>query len=133
MTTTDALKKYKKIAVIGFSNKPYRDSNRIAVYMQNAGYIVYGVNPGLGGKIIDGIKCYTKLSDITDTIEIINVFRNPDALPELINEIMNLPYKPEVIWTQLGVINQDAKKKANENGFEYIENKCIYVEHKLYI
>ncbi len=133
MDTTRALKKYKKIAVIGFSPKPYRDSNRIAVYMKNAGYIVYGVNPGHGGEIIDGIECFGKISDIKDNIEIVNIFRNPSALPELIDEIIELPYKPDVIWTQLGVVNKAAKDKAVQNGFEYIEDKCIYVEHKLYM
>ena len=132
METTEALK-LKKIAVIGFSKNPYRDSNRIAIYLKNAGYTVYGVNPGQAGNTIEGIECFGKISDIKDQVEIVNVFRNPDSLPALISEIEQLPYKPQVIWTQLGVINHEARERAEKDGFNYIENKCIYVEHKLYM
>ena len=133
MNTTDALKKFKKIAVIGFSPNPERASNSITKYLKKSGYTVYGVNPGHGGKTIEGIACYAKLSDIEDKIEIVNVFRNPSALPELIDEIIALSYKPAVIWTQIGVVNREAKDKALMHGYEYIEDKCIYVEHKLYM
>lgn len=131
MTTEDILNNYKKIAVIGFSDKLYRDSNRIAIYLKKHGYTVFGVNPKLAGKTIDGIVCYDSLTSIPDNVEIVNIFRNPDALPEIIDEIINLKYRPEVIWTQLEVINSQAREKAVSAGFEYVENKCIYVEHKL--
>jgi len=129
MTTTEILIKFNKIAVIGFADNPYRDSKKIAHYLTDNGYTVYGVNPKLDGKNIDGIQCYKSISDIPDQIQIVDVFRASDAVPELVRDVLKLDYKPEVIWTQFGVINEEAKSLAMENGFEYIENKCILVEH----
>jgi predicted CoA-binding protein len=131
MTTDEILNKYKKIAVLGFSQNPVRPSNHITIYLQKSGYTVYGVNPGLAGREIDGIKCYASLAEIPDEIEIVNVFRNARYLPEIIDEVLALPYKPNVIWTQLEVIDADSKERAIAAGIEYVEDKCIYVEHKL--
>ena len=129
MTPEEALKKHKKIAVIGYSDKGIRPSKKIAQYMAEHGYTVYGVNPRLQGECIGEIDCYTSIKDIPDEVEIVDVFRRSDAVHDLVKEVLELPYKPKVIWTQIGVFNEDAKKLAEENGIDYIENKCIYVEH----
>lgn len=131
MTTDEILNKYKKIAVLGFSQNPMRPSNHITIYLQKVGYTVYGVNPGLEGREVDGIKCCASLTEIPDEIEIVNVFRNSRYLPEIIDEVLALPYKPKVIWTQLDVVDADSKERAIAEGIEYVEDKCIYVEHKL--
>lgn len=131
MTTEEILNTYKKIAVLGFSANEQRPSNHITIYMQDRGYTVYGVNPGLAGSTVDGIKCFASLTEIKDEVEIVNVFRNSIYLPEILDEVLALPYKPKVIWTQLDVIDEDVKKKAIAAGIEYVENKCIYIEHKL--
>lgn len=131
METKEILEKYKNIAVVGFSDNPEKDSNRIAVYMKNNGYNVVGVNPKLDGKVVDGIKCYAYLREITEKIDIVNIFRLPIAVPGIVEETMKLEKRPEVIWTQLGIFHEEAKKKAEENGFIFVENKCLYIEHKL--
>ncbi|MDD5361491.1 MAG: CoA-binding protein [Ignavibacteria bacterium] len=131
MTTVEILNKYKTIAVVGFSDNPDRDSNAISLYMKEKGYNIIGVNPKLGGKTINGIICYSELKDIPGKVEIVNIFRKSEALPEIVNQVIALKNRPDVIWTQLGVIDSGAKKTAEDSGFEYIENKCIYVEHKL--
>lgn len=131
MGTKEILQKYKNIAVVGFSDNPERDSNKIAVYMKNNGYNVVGVNPKLDGRVVDGIKCYAYLSEITEKIDIVDIFRLPIAVPGIVEETMKLEKRPEVIWTQLGIIHDEARKKAEENGFIYVENKCLYIEHKL--
>lgn len=131
MTTDEILNKYKKIAVLGYSANPARPSNHITIYLQKSSYTVYGVNPGLAGREVDGIKCYASLTEVPDEVEIVNVFRNAMYLPEIVDEVLSLPYKPKVIWTQLEVIDADAKEKAVNAGIEYVENRCIYVEHKL--
>ena len=131
MGTKEILQKYKSIAVVGFSDNPERDSNKIAVYMKNNGYNVVGVNPKLDGRVVDGIKCYAYLSEITEKIDIVDIFRLPIAVPGIVEETMKLEKRPEVIWTQLGIIHDEARKKAEENGFIYVENKCLYIEHKL--
>lgn len=131
MTIEDILNNYKKIAVLGFSNNPARPSNHITIYLKKNGYTVYGVNPGLAGREIEGIPCYASLTEVPDEVEIVNIFRNAVYLPEIVDEVLSLSYKPKVIWTQLDVINKEAKDKAIKAGIEYVENKCIYVEHKL--
>jgi len=129
MTTKEILDKYRKVAVIGFSDNPSRDSHSIALYLKKYGYTVYGVNPKLGGKTIEGIKCFNTLADIPDEVEIIDIFRLPIAVPPIVQEAIKLNYKPAVIWTQFGIINEEARKLALENGFEYVEDRCILVEH----
>ena len=130
MDTKEILEKYKKIAVIGFSDNRERDSHRIAFYMHRKGYLIYGVNPKLGGKNIDGIECYNKLSEIPEEVDIVNIFRVSIAVLPIVQEVIKLNYKPKVIWTQLGIFNEEAKKLAQENGFEFIENKCLYIEQQ---
>ncbi|MBI5402628.1 MAG: CoA-binding protein [Ignavibacteriae bacterium] len=129
MTIKEILEKYRKVAVIGFSDNPSRDSHSIALYLKKYGFTVYGVNPKLGGKIVEGINCYKTLAEIPDEVEIIDIFRLPIAVLPIVREAMKLNYKPPVIWTQFGIINDDARKLALENGFEYVENRCILVEH----
>jgi uncharacterized protein len=129
MTTKEILEKYNKIAVIGFSDNPNRDSKKIAFYLLKNGYTVYGVNPKLDGKNIDGISCFKSLNDIPDEIEIIDIFRLSVAVLPIVQDVLKLNYRPKVIWTQFGIFNEEAKSLATENGFEYIENKCILVEH----
>ncbi|MCX6164621.1 MAG: CoA-binding protein [Ignavibacteriae bacterium] len=129
MNTKEILEKYRKIAIIGFSDNTGRDSHKVAFYMLNNGYKVFGVNPKLDGQNINGIQCYKTLNDIPEQIEIVNIFRLSIAVLPIVQEILKLNYKPKVIWTQFGIFNEEAKKLALENGFEYIENKCILVEH----
>ena len=129
MTPEEALRKYNKIAVIGYSDNDARPSKKIAIYMAENGYTVYGVNPRLTGDCVEGIDCYKSLKDIPDEVEIVDVFRRSDAVLDLVKEVLELPYKPKVIWTQIGVFSEEGKKLAEENGIDFIENKCIYVEH----
>lgn len=128
----DVLAKYKKIAVIGFSDNPLRDSYKIARYMHKQGYTVYGVNPRLDGKTVEGIKCYGILESIPDKIEIVGIFRRPDAVLGIVEDVLKMDYKPPVIWTQIGVVNDEARKLAEENGITYIDNRCLYIEHLNY-
>lgn len=130
MDLKSIFEKNKNIAVVGFSDKSYRDSFNIARYLKSKGFNVFGVNPRLKGMNIEGIQCYEKLEDIPEDIHIVNVFRNPEFLIDLVNEVSKLKKKPNVIWTQLEVINPEAKKIAEERDFIYIENKCIFVEHR---
>lgn len=129
MTTKEILEKYKKVAVVGFSDNPSRDSHGIAFYLKKYGYIVYGVNPKLGGQTVNGISCFKTIAEIPDEVDIIDIFRLPIAVLPIVQDVSKLNYKPPVIWTQIGIINDDARKLAVENGFEYVENRCILVEH----
>ncbi|MDR3610237.1 MAG: CoA-binding protein [Ignavibacteriaceae bacterium] len=124
-TICEIIKESKTIAVVGISNKPGRDSGRIAVFLKARGYNVIGVNPVQ--KDFDGIKIYKKLSDIEQDIDIVDVFRNSDSIPELIPDV--LIKKPKVLWLQLGIRNDDAVKPAEEMGIQVIQDKCIAIEY----
>jgi predicted CoA-binding protein len=130
MDTKEILKKYFKIAVVGFSDNDLRDSNKVSRYMFDEGYTVFGVNPKLDGQIINGIRCYGKLADLPEKADIINIFRKPGAVFDLVKEVLELDYTPKVIWTQLGIFNEKAKELALKKEMDYIENKCLYIEHK---
>jgi len=129
MTIKEILERYKTVAVVGFSEKPHRDSNKIALFLKSKGYKVLGVNPELNGQNISGIDCFDSLSNLKEKIDIVDVFRKSEFLPEIVNEVLKMKYKPAVFWAQLGISNSDAEKIALENNIEYIENKCILVEY----
>jgi predicted CoA-binding protein len=124
-TTCEILKEAKTIAVVGISNKPGRDSGRIALFLKDRGYNVIGVNPVQ--KDFEGIKIYQKLTDIEQDIDIVDVFRNSNSIPDLIPYV--LIKKPKVLWLQLGIRNDEAVKPAEEEGIQVIQDKCIAIEY----
>jgi predicted CoA-binding protein len=124
-TTCEILKEAKTIAVVGISNKPGRDSGRIALFLKNRGYNIIGVNPVQ--KDFEGIKIYQKLTDIEQDIDIVDVFRNSNSIPDLIPDV--LIKKPKVLWLQLGIRNDEAVKPAEEEGIQVIKDKCIAIEY----
>ncbi|HEX2960642.1 MAG TPA: CoA-binding protein [Ignavibacteriales bacterium] len=122
----DILKESKTIAVVGISNKPGRDSGRIAQYLQQEGYNVVGVNPIQ--KVFPGITVYPNLKDVPFKIDIVDVFRRSEAIAEIIPDVLEV--KPRVLWLQLGIRNDEAVAPAIEAGIETIQDKCILVEHR---
>ena len=124
-TTCEILKEAKTIAVVGISNKPGRDSGRIALFLKDRGYNVIGVNPVQ--KDFEGIKIFQKLTDIEQDIDIVDVFRNSNSIPGLIPDV--LIKKPKVLWLQLGIRNDEAVKPAEEEGIQVIQDKCIAIEY----
>ena len=118
--------------MIGCSSKPHRTSHKITGYLQNAGYRIIPVNPNESE--VHGEKSYSAMNDIPDdlNIDLINIFRNRRYTSEMIRNILEWAektgYKPPV-WTQPGVSSNASKDLALENGFRYIENRCIMVEH----
>ena len=115
----------KTIAVVGASNKPLRDSHRIMQYLKRVGYIVIPVNPTYAE--IDGEKCYPNLSSIGKPIDIVDVFRNPDAVDEIVVEAIAV--KAKIIWLQLGVVNAAAARKAEQAGLQVVTDHCIAIDH----
>lgn len=126
-TIKEILEKYKKVTVIGISANPERPSNWIAEYLIEHGYEVIGVNPG--NPKIEGIHVVRTLSEVPDPLEIVDVFRSPDAIPALIEELASR--KPKVLWLQPGAQNPEAEKKAKSYGMTVISGPCIYQEHHM--
>lgn len=125
----ELLVKAKVIAVVGYSDKPYRISYRIGQYLRNAGYKVYPVNPTISE--IDGLPCYSNLAAIPEPIDIVDVFRRSEYLAQIVDEAIAVGAK--AIWTQLGVVDEAAAQKADEAGLDVVMDRCIMVDHGLLI
>jgi predicted CoA-binding protein len=119
------LKNARTIAVVGLSDSPMRTSYGVSKYMQSQGYKIIPVNPQIAGSL--GEKAYASLSDVPETIDLVNVFRRPEHVPEVVDEAIQL--KLPAIWLQEGVIHEAAAKKARKAGIFVVMDKCIYKEH----
>ena len=123
-TIRDILTTAKTIAVVGASNKPYRDANRIADLLIRAGYAVFPVNPAYSET--NGVKCYPDLKSVPVPIDIVDVFRNPEAVDEVADEAIAV--KAKTLWLQLGVVNEPAARRAEAAGMQVIMDHCIAVD-----
>jgi uncharacterized protein len=116
----------KVIAVVGASPKPYRDSGAIAEYLVRQGYVVYPVNPNYDE--ILGMKCYPSVRSIPQPADIVDVFRNPDDLDDVIEDA--IVSNAKTVWMQLNVVNESAARKAEAAGLRVVMDRCIAVEHR---
>lgn len=119
------LERYKRIAMVGLSSNPFRPSHFAAIYMISEGYDVTPVNPR--EREILGRKSYPSLREVPGPLEIVDIFREPDAVPAIVDEAIALGAK--VIWMQLGVIHEKAAAKAREAGLEVVMDRCVKIEH----
>jgi predicted CoA-binding protein len=119
------LKTAKTIAVVGLSPKPERPSHGVSAYMQGQGYHIIPVNPG--HEEILGEKAYKSLLDVPGPIDIVNIFRDPAAVPEIVDQAITK--KAKVVWMQEGIVHNGAAEKARAAGLKVVMNKCIYKEH----
>ena len=117
----------RTVAVVGVSNRPERDSYRVAAYLQRAGYRMIPVNPVV--EEVLGQRCYPDLAAIpTDVdIDIVDVFRRPEFVPEIVDEA--IARGAGAIWLQLGISHPEAERRAAEAGLEVVSNRCMKVEH----
>ncbi|HEY4553033.1 MAG TPA: CoA-binding protein [Bacillaceae bacterium] len=123
----EILKKSKKIAVVGLSDNPDRTSYMVSEAMKNAGYDIIPVNPAVDE--VFGIKAVPSLADIKGHVDIVNVFRRSEFLPELAREFAEID--ADVFWAQLGVENEEAFQFLKDRGYTVIMDRCIKVEHAL--
>jgi len=119
----------KTVAVVGLSGNTLRASHFVGYYLKRHGYRVIPVNPGEAE--ILGEKSYASLLEIPEPVDIVNVFRNPDALPGIAKEAVEIGAK--VLWCQFNVVNEEGARIAEEAGLTVIMDRCIKVEHARYI
>jgi predicted CoA-binding protein len=122
----ELLKRAKTIAVVGLSDSPLRPSHGVAAYMQSQGYRIIPVNPTIKGAL--GEKAVGALSDIQEKIDIVDVFRRPEGVPEVVDEAIKLGVP--AIWLQEGVIHEEAAEKARKAGIFVVMDRCILKEHR---
>jgi uncharacterized protein len=124
----EILSKYKSIAMIGVSNDPTKASTIVMKYMQKYGFKVFPVNPKAKGQKILGEKVFGKITDIKDPVDIVDVFRPSKEALDIAKDTVNI--KAKVLWLQLGIKNEEAKKIVEENQIEYVEDRCTKMEYQ---
>jgi predicted CoA-binding protein len=122
----DLLKRARTIAVVGLSNSPLRPSHGVSAYMQTNGYRIIPVNPKIHGSL--GERSYASLPDVPEKIDIVNIFRRPEYVEEIVDQAIRL--KVPAIWMQESVVNEKAAEKARQAGIFVIMDRCILKEHK---
>ena len=127
----DLLKTSKTIAIVGISRFPNRVSREIADYLVKNGFEVVGVNPNRTFMEADGIVVYNSLKEIPFHIDIVNVFRKSEDIPEIIDDVLDI--NPKSLWLQLGIRNDDAVQAVVERGIEVVQDLCIKIEHNICI
>ena len=124
----EILSKYKSIAMIGVSNDPTKASTIVMKYMQKYGFKVFPVNPKAKGQKILGEKVYEKITDIKDPVDIVDVFRPSNEAINIAKDTVHI--KAKVLWLQLGIRSEEAKKIVEVNKIEYVEDKCTKMEYQ---
>jgi len=122
----ELLSRIRTIAVVGLSDSPLRPSHGVSAYMQSEGYRIIPVNPHITEAL--GEHSYPSLADVLEKIDLINVFRRPEYVDEIVEQAIQL--KIPAIWLQEGVVNERAAKKAREAGMFVLMDQCVLKEHR---
>jgi predicted CoA-binding protein len=117
----------KTIAMVGLSPDPMRPSHFAAIYMQAEGYDIIPVNPRVAGSTILGQPVYASLSEIPRPVDIVDAFRKPQDCPPIAEEAVKIGAK--VLWLQLGVTSPEAEAIARAAGLEFVQDRCVKIEH----
>jgi uncharacterized protein len=123
---TELLKRARTIAVVGLSNSPLRPSHGVSAYMQTQGYRIIPVNPQIDEAL--GEKSFASLLEVPEKIDIVNIFRRPDAVEEVVDQAIQL--RVPAVWMQESVIHEKAAEKARQAGIFVVMDRCILQEHR---
>jgi predicted CoA-binding protein len=116
----------RTIAVVGLSDKQDRDSYKVAAYLKEHGYTIIPVNPAK--MEILGEKAYPDLASIPAPVDIVDIFRNVDAIPGIVDEAIGI--RAKVVWMQLGLAHNESARKAIDAGLVAVQSKCLKIEHQ---
>jgi len=122
----ELLQRSRTIAVVGLSDSPLRPSHGVSAYMQTQGYRIIPVNPEIEESL--GEKAYPTLLDVAEKIDIVNIFRRPEFVDEVVDQAIQL--KVPAIWMQEDVVNGPAAEKARKAGILVVMDRCILKEHR---
>lgn len=122
----EILKTCKTIAVVGLSSNKFRPSYEVAAYMQKAGYRIIPINPNETEVL--GEKAYPILDGIHEVVDLVNIFRRSEAVPEAVDAAIKIGAK--AVWMQLGVMHEEAAQKARDAGLLVVQDRCLLIEHR---
>jgi predicted CoA-binding protein len=123
---TELLRRAKTIAVVGLSDDPLRPSHGVSAYMQAQGYRIIPVNPQIESCL--GEKAYAALLEVPEKIDIVNIFRRPEFVEEVVDQAIQL--KVPAVWMQEDVVHEKAAEKARQAGIFVVMDRCILKEHR---
>jgi len=126
----DILRRSKVFACIGVSPNPVRPSHYVGRYLTLKGYRVIPVNPGQAGKTLWGVEVKASLSEVTEPVDVVDIFRRPEAVPEIVDEALAMDPRPSVIWMQIGVTHAEAAARAEAAGLTVIQDRCPKIEYQ---
>ena len=124
----EILSKYKSIAMIGVSNDPTKASTIVMKYMQKYGFKVYPVNPSAKGQKILGEEVFAKLTEIKKPVDIVDVFRPSKEALDIAKDTVSIGAK--VLWLQLGIKSEEARKIVEKDNIEYVDDRCTKMEYQ---
>lgn len=127
---TRVLRESRTVAVLGAKARPSEPAHYVPAYLARVGYRVLPVNPTLTGTTILGAPVLPTLADLPDPVDVIDVFRRPEYLPGHANEILALPWRPAVVWFQLGIRNDVAAERLARAGIRVVQDRCMMPEHR---
>ena len=114
-------------AVVGLSDRPDRDSNGVARFLQRNGYRIIPVNPNLRGPVL-GEQPYPSLREIREHVDIVDIFRRPEYLPQIVEDAIAIG--ADAVWGQLGVFHRAAAERARQAGLAVVMDRCMAIEHR---
>jgi hypothetical protein len=123
---TNLLSSVKSIALVGASQKTHRPSYEVMHFLQGKGYKIYPINPALAGQIILNEHVYASLEELPTKVDMVEIFRNSEAAGETCKEVLDLPKEKqaEIVWMQIGVINEEAAKLLRDQNFTVVMDEC---------
>ena len=121
------LVKAKRIAIVGLSDNPNRPSYGVAAYLQSIGKDIIPVNPTIKETL--GVKAVASLRDIEGPVDLVDVFRRPEACAEVVRQAVAIGAKG--VWLQAGIRSKEARQIAADAGMDYVESRCLMVEHRM--
>jgi uncharacterized protein len=137
MTTTPSddllrriLREAKSFACVGVSPNPVRPSHYVARYLKLKGYRVVPVNPGHAGETLFGERVVADLAGIEGGVDVIDIFRRPEAVPGIVEQALAMSPRPKVIWMQIGVTHAEAAARAEAEGLTVIQDRCPKIEYQ---
>ena len=118
------------VAVLGIHREPEKAAYYVPEYLHDEGYRVIGVNPELVSETLFGEQVRASLRDIGEPVDLVDVFRKPEMIPQHLDDILAMKPKPRFVWFQLGIKNDEAAKVLEQAGITVIQNRCTLADHQ---
>jgi hypothetical protein len=127
---TTIFREAKIVAVVGAKDDPAEPAHYVPAYLHARGYRIRPVNPKIAGRSVHDATAVARLADLAEPVDVIEIFRRPEYLPDHAREILALPWQPKAVWFQLGIRNDAAAEMLARAGIRVVQNRCMMPEHR---